>query len=97
MTSPDVTALNAAFDQMDTATTACATAQTAIAARIQALLDQIAGAATPADTAALVARATAEVAKLQPIADALTAMGSDTAAPVPVAVPAPEPPPAPAG
>jgi phage tail sheath protein FI len=85
----NVQALNAAFDQIDAATTQAATAQSAIAARIQGFIDAAAAAATPAETQALLDKATAEVAKLQPVADALTAMGTDPGNPVPVPVPQP--------
>jgi hypothetical protein len=95
MPDPNVAKISAALDQVDAATTEAATAQTAIAARIQSFIDAAANAATPAETQALLDKATAEVAKLQPVADALQAMGSDAANPVPVPVPpAPEPPPA---
>jgi hypothetical protein len=85
--TPEIQQLNDALDAVDNATTMAATATTAIAARIQKLLDQIAAAPTLADTQALVQKATAEVAKLQPVADALTAMGTDPATPVPTPVP----------
>jgi len=82
-------ALNAALDAVDTATTAAGVAVAAVGARIQALLDQIAAGASPADLAAATDKATAEVAKLQPIVDSLTAMGQSATNPVPVPVPAP--------
>lgn len=89
MANPTVDALNAALDAIDTATTAAGTAVAAVAARIQALLAQIAAGPSAADVQAAADKATAEVAKLQPIVDSLNAMGQDSSNPVPVPVPAP--------
>ena len=87
MANPNVQALTDALNQIDAATTQAGSATTAIAARIQKLLDQIAAAPSPEELQALVTQAGTEVSKLQPVADALTAMGQDPANPVPVAVP----------
>lgn len=88
----DLQRLGGALTQIDAATTEAGAAQTSIAARIQGFLDQIAANAGDAATVkSLADQATAEVGKLQPIADALQAMGSDPINPVPVPVP-PAPP-----
>lgn len=89
----DVQILQGALNQIDTATTQCGVAQTAIASRIQGFLDKIAAAAgDEAAVRTLAGQATAEVAKFQPIADALTALGTDPGNPVPVPVPVDNPP-----
>lgn len=92
MANPNVQATLDALSAIDAATTQAATAQTAIAARIQAYIDAAAAASSPAEVQSLLDKATAEVTKLQPVADALTAMGTDPTTPVPVPVP-PVPPP----
>jgi hypothetical protein len=87
----DLNTISAAFDQVDSATTAIATAQTGIQSRITNLLGQIASATTLEQAQALAARATTEAGNLAPLAASLTAMASSTTDPVPVPVP-PTPP-----
>ena len=87
----DLNTISSAFDQVDTATTAIATAQTGISARITNLLSQIANASTLQQSQALAARATTEVANLDPLAASLTQMANSSTDPVPVPVP-PTPP-----
>ncbi len=89
--NPTVGALTAAFAQIDAETTRAGVAATAVQTRLQSLLDKIANAATDEELQPLLTEAQAEVAKLTPLADALTAMGTDPANPVPVPVPEPAP------
>lgn len=89
----DLERLSGALTQIDGATTEAGAAQTAIAARIAGFIGQIAANANDAAKVTQLAdQATAEVAKLQPIADALQAMGQDPGNPVPVPVPVQPPP-----
>lgn len=88
--NPNLDKLNAAFDKIDTATTAIGTGVAGVATRIQALVDQIANGASPAQLQAFADKAGAEVDKLQPFVDSLNAMGSDPSNPVPVPVPPPD-------
>jgi hypothetical protein len=98
MPAPDVTRLTEALAAIDAATTKCGEATIAIAARIQRLLDKIAAAVSLDEVKTLADTATAEVAKLQGVADALAPMGSDPVDPVPVPVPpVPTPEPTPPG
>jgi ubiquinone biosynthesis protein UbiJ len=85
--NPNVQALSDALDQVDTATTAAGTAVTAVAAKVQALLDQIAQGATPAQLQAAASRVQGDVSKLNDVATALNGMASDPTTPVPTPVP----------
>lgn len=83
---------SASLDLVDAATTKAGAAATAIQARIEALMAEIAGSSSLEEAQAIAARAAATAGQLGPIAEALTAMGN---AGVPVPVPPVEPPPEP--
>jgi len=86
-----LTQAKASMDKIDTATTACGTAATAIQTRIQNILGQVASAATLQEAKDLAAQAATEASNLSTLADSLTAMGTDTSNPVPVAPPVVDP------
>ncbi len=96
MPDQSLATIKAALDAVDTATTEAATAAIAIQAKLDALHTQIANAPDLATAQALATQASAEVAKLTPLAAALTAMGQpDNPVPIPVPAPTPTPTPAP--
>lgn len=86
--------LTAALQGIDSATTQAGQAQTAIGARIQGFLDKIQASDNAAEMKSLADQASAEVARLQPIADALSALATDPTNPVPIPIPVVDPGPA---
>ena len=86
-----LTQAKASMDQIDSATTACGTAATAIQSRIQRILGQVASAATLQEAQALASQAATEAGNLTTLANTLTSMGTDPVNPVPVAPPVVDP------
>lgn len=87
----DLNTISAAFDQVDSATTAIGTSVTAISARITNLLSQITSATTLDQAKALAARATTEAGNFAPIVESLNTLANSSSDPVPVPPP-PTPP-----
>jgi hypothetical protein len=84
----DIERLDGALKDIDIATTAAADAVVAIGTRIQNLMTQIGTTTNPAAITQAADDAGKEAAKLQGVAAALKAMGTNPATPVPIAVPA---------
>lgn len=85
MADTSLATIQAALTAIDGATTEAGTAAIAIQAKLDALHTAIANAPDLATAQALATQASAEAAKLTPLAAALTAMGQpDNPVPVPV-------------